>query len=284
MCGRYTLTSHEQIAEDLQASLDPEIAADPWWKPRFNVAPTQPCPVVTRHRGDRATGRAIDHSGESSGQSSGDRSGERIGARTVDRSPGATPERALRTIELMRWGLVPHWAEPGGKKPPLLINARVESLTAKQMFRDALAGKRCLVPMDGFFEWARAAGGSKQTGTPFYFHPRRGALCAFAGLWARSRDARGDELHSFTIITTRASELVRPIHDRMPIVLAPEDWAAWLDPEVDADAARARLAHPAGEDWLRESVSSWVNKADHDDARCIEPMPAQPAAQTRLFE
>jgi len=245
MCGRYTLTSHEQIAEDLQASLDPQVAADPWWKPRFNVAPTQPCPVVTRGRGERTPGR---------------------------------------TIELMRWGLVPHWAEPGGKKPPLMINARVESLTAKQMFRDALAGKRCLVPMDGFFEWARAAGGGKQTGTPFYFHPRPGALCAFAGLWARSRDARGDELHSFTIITTRASELVRPIHDRMPIVLAPEDWAAWLDPAVDADAARALLGHPAGLDWLREPVSSWVNKADHDDARCIEPMPAQPAAQTRLFE
>jgi len=243
MCGRYTLTSHEEIAEDLQASLDASAAEDPWWKPRFNVAPTQPAPVVTLH-GD------------------------------------------ARTIELMRWGLVPHWAEPGGKKPPLMINARVESLTAKQVFRDALARKRCLVPMDGFFEWVRSgAAGGKQAPRPFYFHPRGHRLCAFAGLWARSRDARGDELHSFTIITTRANELVRPVHDRMPIVLLPEDYAAWLDPSVDADTARALLGHPAGSDWVSEAVSTWVNKADHDDPRCIAPEVAEPASkQGRLFD
>jgi len=247
MCGRYTLTSHEEIAEDLQASLDASAAEDPWWKPRFNVAPTQPCPVVTRGRGERTPGR---------------------------------------TIELMRWGLVPHWAEPGGKKPPLMINARVESLTAKQVFRDALARKRCLVPMDGFFEWVRSgAAGGKQAPRPFYFHPRGHRLCAFAGLWARSRDARGDELHSFTIITTRANELVRPVHDRMPIVLLPEDYAAWLDPSVDADTARALLGHPAGSDWVSEAVSTWVNKADHDDPRCIAPEVAEPASkQGRLFD
>jgi putative SOS response-associated peptidase YedK len=234
MCGRYTLTSHEQIAEDLQAALEPPVTADPWWKPRFNVAPTQPAPVVTLRGG-------------------------------------------ARTIELMRWGLVPHWAEPGGRKPPLMINARLESLTAKQMFRDALARKRCLVPMDGFFEWASRR--------PFYFHPRGHRLRAFAGLWARSRDAAGDELHSFTIITTRANPLVRTIHDRMPIVLASDDHAAWLDPSVDADTARALLGHPEGDDWLCEPVSTWVNKADHDDPRCIAPAVAdRDAHQGDLFD
>lgn len=253
MCGRYTLTSHEDIVEDLQASLDVEVAADPWWKPRFNVAPTQPAPVVTRHGG-------------------------------------------ARTIELMRWGLVPHWVEPGGKKPPLMINARLESLDAKQMFRDALARKRCLVPADGFFEWvsprgARRDGKGKPAPRPYYFHPpgdrgRRGhRLFAFAGLWARSHDRQGNELRSFTIITTRANSLVRPIHDRMPIVLAPEHHAAWLDPDLDLEAAHAVLDHPSGSDWVREAVSTWVNKADHDDPQCIAPAAAEPGSrQRRLFE
>jgi putative SOS response-associated peptidase YedK len=243
MCGRYTLTRHDKIVEDLEAALDVPAAEDPWWKPRFNVAPTQPAPVVTRHGG-------------------------------------------ARTIELMRWGLVPHWADLAGKKPPLMINARVESLNAKQFFRDALARKRCLVPADGFFEWVRSqAAGNKAPPRPFYFHPRAHHLIAFAGLWARSHDDRGHELHSFTIITAKANDLVRPIHDRMPIVLAPDAYAAWLDPAVDGEAARALLEAPATDDWLREPVSTWVNKADHDDPGCIAPEPAAAAAsQGRLFE
>jgi putative SOS response-associated peptidase YedK len=228
MCGRYTLTRHERIVEDLQASLDMSATASEWWKPRFNVAPTQPAPVVTRRDG-------------------------------------------ARTIELMRWGLIPHWAGHDGKKAPLMINARLESLGAKQDFRDALARKRCLVPADGFFEWVRHDGKGKQPPRPFYFHPGAGGLFAFAGLWARTHDDRGEELRSFTLITTRASDLVRPIHDRMPVVLAPDDWAAWLDPELDPAAARALLGHGDPEPWTREPVSTWVNKADHDDPRCIAP-------------
>jgi len=261
MCGRYTLTRHEKIIEDLEAALDLSAAQDPWWKPRFNVAPTQPAPVITARDG-------------------------------------------TRTLALMRWGLVPFWADLAGKKPPLLINARLESLNAKQFFREALQHRRCLVPADGFFEWVSRA-------QPFYFHPRSHGLFAFAGLWARSRDAAGNELHSFTIITTRASELVRPIHDRMPIVLDPSSYAAWLDPAVDGAHARALLAgqgpamaggDPAGAaggaegkasgaiiggvagDWVREPVSTWVNKADHDDPSCIAPAPSDAPAQRRLFE
>jgi putative SOS response-associated peptidase YedK len=247
MCGRYTLTRHEKIVEDLEATLEASAAHDEWWKPRYNVAPTQPAPVVTRHGG-------------------------------------------ARTIELMRWGLVPFWAGLDGKKPPLMINARVESLHAKQFFRDALERKRCLVPADGFFEWVKAAGeaaarrGKKPPPRPFYFHPPSDHLIAFAGLWARSRDDQGNELHSFTIITAKANDVVRPIHDRMPIVLDPGAYAAWLDPAVDGDAARALLGHPAGADWIREPVSTWVNKADHDDPRCLAPEAAEPSGQGRLFE
>ena len=245
MCGRYTLTRNEQIADDLQAALELSATADPWWKPRFNVAPTQPAPVVIRH-GD------------------------------------------ARTIELMRWGLVPHWAGHDGKKPPLMINARVESLRAKQVFRDALDRERCLVPADGFFEWVKPGEAKgKQPPRPFYFHPRAPGLFAFAGLWARTHDGHGVEQRSFTIITSKANPLVRPIHDRMPIVLAPEAYAAWLDPAIDGDAARALLDRVAGPDaeldWARDPVSTWVNNADHDDPTCIAPDAAAPP-QGRLFE
>jgi putative SOS response-associated peptidase YedK len=247
MCGRYTLTHQDDIVEELEAALAPSLAQDPWWKPRFNVAPTQPAPVVTLHDG-------------------------------------------ARTIEMMSWGFVPRWAEPGGKRPPLMINARLESVNAKQVFRDALQRRRCLVPTDGFFEWVQAeqarTAGKKAAPRPFYFHPRSHGICAFAGLWARSRDAQGNELHSFSIITTQANDVVRPIHDRMPVVLDPGAYATWLDPSLDGDGARALLDQLASAgDWIREPVSTWVNKVDHDDPSCIAPdtHDASPA-QGRLFD
>jgi putative SOS response-associated peptidase YedK len=254
MCGRYTVTKPEKIAEDFDAVLELSLG-DPWWKPRFNVAPTQPAPVVTQHARERS-------------------------------------------VELMRWGLVPHWADLAGKRPPLMINARLESLHAKQFFREALVHRRCLVPTDGFFEWVRAAAGAsskgakaKQPPQPFYFHrhphphtPNAHPLAAFAGLWARASDAAGHELHSFTIITARAKDLVRPIHDRMPVVLAPDAYDAWLDPAVDAEAASELLIEPGMVDWLREPVSTRVNKVDHDDPACIAADAATPAAvQGSLF-
>jgi putative SOS response-associated peptidase YedK len=230
MCGRYTLTKQEDLVDDLEAALDPEAPRSEWWKPRFNVAPTQPAPVVTLRDG-------------------------------------------ARVLELMRWGLVPHWARGEGrdkKKAPLMINARVESLDGKPMFRDALARKRCLVPADGFFEWTKAK-------VPMFIHPTQQRFVAFAGLWARA-----GELRSFTIVTGPANPLVAPIHDRMPIVLDHRAWAAWLDPALDAAGAHALLGVPPVGDWRAEPVSTWVNKADHDDPRCIEPA-ARPK-QRDLFE
>jgi putative SOS response-associated peptidase YedK len=248
MCGRYTLTHQEDIATEFEAAVGPSATQDPWWKPRFNVAPTQPAPVVTMHDG-------------------------------------------TRTIEMMRWGLIPFWAGHDGKRAPLMINARLESLNGKQFFREALERKRCLVPSDGFFEWVAAArhtrgGSTKAPPRPFYFHPRSHGIFAFAGLWARSRTGSGHEQHSFTIITTGANELVRSIHDRMPIVLPPSGYAAWLDPALDGDGARALLDVPAGSsDWIREPVSTRVNKVDHDDPGCIAPEPqGNSPAQGRLFD
>jgi putative SOS response-associated peptidase YedK len=237
MCGRYTLTRHEDVVEDLQASLEVSAASNDWWKPRFNVAPTQPAPVITLHDG-------------------------------------------VRTIEMMRWGLVPFWATAPGKKAPLMINARAESLDAKAFFRDAMQRKRCLVPADGFFEWRREGKVPK----PVYFHPRSHAIFAFAGLWARSRTSSGAEQHSFTIITGKPNELIKQIHDRMPIVLDPSTYAAWLDPSLDAEGARALLGVPPVGDWTGEPVSTWVNKADHDDPKCIEPELGEDVAQGSLFK
>jgi len=236
MCGRYTVTRQEGLIEDLEAALDPEAPKNEWWKPRFNVAPTQPAPVVTLQGG-------------------------------------------ARVLEMMRWGLVPFWATKPGAKAPLMINARVESIDAKQVFRDALERKRCLVPADGFFEWKRAG----KLATPLYIHPWPHRFVAFAGLWARLRLESGRELHSFTIITGPPNELVKPIHDRMPVVLDRSAWAAWLDPSLDGAGAHALLQIPPVGDWRADEVSTWVNKADHDDPTCIEPVTHPPPAQGSLF-
>jgi putative SOS response-associated peptidase YedK len=228
MCGRYTLTRQERLIEEFEAALDPETPKNEWWKPRFNVAPTQPAPVVAIRDG-------------------------------------------ARVVEMMRWGLIPFWGTKPGAKPPLMINARVESLGAKQIFRDALDRKRCLVPADGFFEWKR----SGKLATPLYFHPSRHPedhrYIAFAGLWARAKTDHG-EVHSFTIITGKPNALVQPIHDRMPVVLARDAWVAWLDPANDGAAVRELLGVAPIGDWVVEQVSTHVNKATNDDPGCIEPV------------
>jgi putative SOS response-associated peptidase YedK len=218
MCGRYTVTSPGDAARELEAAIDPAAPQSEWWRARFNVAPTQPAPVVIVR--DNA-----------------------------------------RVLELMRWGLVPFWGSKPGAKPPLMINARVESLNAKAIFRDALERKRCLVAADGFFEWANK--------TPLYLHPRDRSVVAFAGLWARAKTDAG-ELHSFTIITGKPNALVAPFHDRMPIVLAKSAWSAWLDPATTDP--KALLGIPPVDDWIAEQVSTRVNKHANDDPECIAPI------------
>lgn len=240
MCGRYTLTRQEKIVDDLQATLGPDVLVSDWWKPRFNVAPTQPSPVITLHDGKR-------------------------------------------TIEMMRWGLVPFWAtKPGAPRPPLMINARKESLHAKQWFREALAQRRCLVPADGFFEWRRRADDPKHP-QPIYLRPESRKLIAFAGLWARAKAADGGETLSFTIITGPPNELVKPIHDRMPVVLDERTYEAWLDPMMNAEGARALLEVPPVGDWRGVPVSPHVNKALNDDPECIEPIALEPRPQLSLL-
>lgn len=173
-----------------------------------------------------------------------------------------------RELHLLRWGLVPAWAED----PALgarLINARSETVADKPSFRRAFRQRRCLVPADGFYEW-RKEGTRKQ---PFRAVLAERGPFAFAGLWERwDRAAAGGPLESFTILTTEANALLRPIHARMPVIVAPHDYAAWLDPTRAANDALALLKPCASEAMAVYPVSLRVNSPRHDDPECIEPL------------
>lgn len=131
-----------------------------------------------------------------------------------------------RVLTSARWGLVPSWAND----PSIgvrLINARLETVDEKPAFRDALAARRCLLPADGWYEWATRPDGSRQ---PYYLAPRDGQLLAFAGLWEVWWDAQGRPLVTTAIVTGPAPDDLRSVHDRAPVVLAPDRWRDWLDP------------------------------------------------------
>ncbi len=191
-------------------------------------------------------------------------------APTMD-APIVTESRDLeRHIVLARFGLVPHWAEDT-KIGARLLNARVESVADKPAFRDALARHRCLVVADGFFEWRREG----KLKIPFYFQLPDHRPFGFAGLWAVWRDARGGRITSFTIVTGPAEETIAPIHDRMPIIIKPEDYAAWLDRRItDADEVLPILERSRALELSSFEVSRRVNYVKNDDPECIEPVSA----------
>jgi len=170
-----------------------------------------------------------------------------------------------RRFALVRWGLVPAFVEDP-KHFSLLINARTEGILDKPSFRNAMRYRRCLVPASGFYEWRRQ-GKSKQ---PFWVRPRRGGAIAFAGLWETWSDRDGGEIDSACIVTTSANAVVAPIHGRMPVVIAPEDFERWLTAEAE-DANQ--LLRPAPDDLFEAiPVSDRVNKADADDPGLILPV------------
>ena len=174
-------------------------------------------------------------------------------------------EHHARRFALARWGLVPAWVEDP-KRFSLLINARTEGILDKPAFGAAMKYRRCLVPASGFYEWRRQ-GKAKQ---PFWVKPERGGVIAFAGLWETWSDRDGGEIDSACIVTTSANATVAPIHARMPVVIAPENFELWLTGE--ADAANA-LLRPAPDDLFAAfPVSDRVNKADADDPGLIEPV------------
>src|SRR5271157_4887842 len=192
MCGRYRLSRRKQVVEEYFDSVSGEQED---WSPRYNIAPTQPVPVIRQH-----------------------------------------PKEPVRKISTMRWGLIPNWA----KDPSIAsrtINAKSETAATKPAFRNALKFRRCLIPADGFFEWKKL-GASKQ---PFCFDVNNGELFAFAGLWDRWKDPSGNWIKTCSILTTTPNAVTSPVHDRMPVILDPDDYDVWLDPGMQNLAAASEL-------------------------------------------
>ncbi len=177
-----------------------------------------------------------------------------------------------RELRLVKWGLIPFWAKDP-KIASRLINARSESVADKPAFRSAFKNRPCLVPADGFYEWKNTKG-KKQ---PYYFGLANGEPLAFAGLWERWKAPEGDIIESCTILTTDANELLQPIHDRMPVILKPEDYDLWLDPKMKKAELVKPLLQPFPPDQMvGYPVSGKVNKADHEGPDCVRPLEPEP--------
>jgi putative SOS response-associated peptidase YedK len=227
MCGRFTLrTPASAIAEQFSLLEVPDL------QPRFNIAPSQPAPVV------------------------------RIDPRSASEGPAAQQ----RQFVFLHWGLVPGWADDP-KIGNRMINARAETAADKPSFRTAMRRRRCLIVADGFYEWKTIA----KRRQPVFIHMRDGRPFAFAGLWESWEGAGHSALESCTILTTTANELIRPIHDRMPVIVACEDYSRWLDPAVQQAEAILPLLRPYPAEAMEAyAVSPRVNNPARDDEACLE--------------
>jgi putative SOS response-associated peptidase YedK len=185
--------------------------------------------------------------------------------------PSGEGRRELREA---RWGLLPSWSA-GPEKAYHGINARAETVATLPSFRDAFRSRRCLIPADGFYEW-KAEGKQKR---PHAIRWNDHRPFAFAGLW-EVWNGQGGALETAAILTTTANDLLRPLHPRMPVILPPEAWAAWLDHDVHDRTVLEALLVPVPDDRLVvTAVGPWVNSARHEGPRCLEPA----APQASLF-
>jgi len=170
-----------------------------------------------------------------------------------------------RVLHLLRWGLIPHWSrDPGiGNK---LANARGETVADKPAFRDAFRRRRCLVPVDGFYEW-KADGRIKQ---PYYFSLVSGKPMALGALWESWKTPDGSLLRTVCLMTTAASALMEPIHDRMPVILAPEHWQDWF--EAPEETISHLIAPYAGDDLRVWPVDRRVSRTTEEGESLIAPL------------
>lgn len=236
MCGRYTIVA---TPEQLRALL--RYLEQPNFPPRYNVAPTQPIPIVRLVNGERQ-------------------------------------------FALVRWGLLPSWVKDP-KAFSLLINARGETINDKPAYKAAMKRRRCLIPADGFYEWQMGPS-PKQ---PYYIRPKSGEPMAFGGLWETWMGPNGEELETAAIVTTSANETLRPIHDRMPLIIPPEQFDLWLGNGDEDTAAATSLIKPAPDDLLEViPVSPAVNRVANDNPSLIEraaPLaPARPKRAAKVAE
>ena len=170
-----------------------------------------------------------------------------------------------RHLDLLRWGLVPAWAREFGAG---LINARAETVDAKPSFRQAFRQRRCIIPASGFYEWQKGEKGK----VPYYVRMTDGAPMPFAGIWEAWRSPEGQVLETCAILTTNANATVAPIHERMPVILTPDSFAPWLDPDLrDAAQLTALLAPCPPERLASYTVAPLVNSPANDYPACIEP-------------
>ena len=226
MCGRFAITLPPEAMRAFFRYVE-----QPNFPPRYNIAPTQPTPIIRRER-------------DSSGV-------------------------AARHFVLVRWGFLPGFVKDP-KDFPLVINARAETVAEKSSFRNALKRRRCIFIADAFYEWRRPAGGKRRgapPAEPFLIRRQDGLPLALAGLWETWTGPNGEEVDTACILTTTANAAISALHDRMPVILEPRDFDCWLDcDQVDADEAGA-LMQPAAEDVLEFfPIATDVNKVANDNA------------------
>lgn len=179
-----------------------------------------------------------------------------------------TPEQNERQLQMLHWGLIPAWAKDASISAKL-INARSETASDKPSFKSALKRRRCLIIADGFYEWQRQDG-KKQ---PYYFRLESGQPFAFAGLWENWRSPDGEAIASCTILTTEANDLLRPIHDRMPVILDAKDYDTWLDLEIQQPELVQPLLHPYPANLMSSyAVSTKVNNPKNNTPECINSL------------
>ena len=171
-----------------------------------------------------------------------------------------------REFTYFSWGLIPSWS----KDPKIgsrLINARSETAPEKPSFRNAFKRRRCLIPATGFYEWQKVGSGKQ----PMFIHAEDGSLFGLAGLWEIWSDAEGSVIQSCTILTTEPNELMAPIHNRMPVIIDPQDYSMWLDPGPDPLEAMHLMRPYAVEKMAAYAVSTAVNNPRNENPDCIQP-------------
>ena len=179
------------------------------------------------------------------------------------------PETGAREAVLLRWGLVPFWA----KDPSIgarMINARSETVAEKPSFRAAFRQRRCLIPAHGYYEWRKDDGGKQ----PYHIHMKDGEPFAMAGLWESWRGNEGAMIESCTIITTEANAPARAVHHRMPVIVDPTEFDAWLNSAANGGEAQKKLLrpYPAEDRMVVDKVSKEVNSPRNDHSGCVEPI------------
>ncbi len=181
----------------------------------------------------------------------------------------AIPNDGKNAADFFLWGLIPSWAKDAsiGSR---MINARGETLAEKPSYRGVYKYKRCLIPADGFYEWKSQPG--TKTKIPYFIHMKDGKPFAFAGLWDEWHAADGAPLRTCTIITTSPNPLMASIHDRMPVIVKPENYAEWLDEAPRSpDSLQHLIAAFPAEEMEAYPVSALVNSPSNDQAECLQP-------------